>query len=86
MPTWISNGGAVVAGRAAGRAGAGWQLAQRGISNSVQLGEALTNLQINSPYGSRTSGSSLYHDCNCLLVNDGAKGGQRCRVGGIVAS
>ncbi|MFZ5665506.1 MAG: hypothetical protein ACOY7L_09820 [Pseudomonadota bacterium] len=28
----------------------GDQLAQRGISNSAQLGEAVPNLQINSPY------------------------------------
>jgi iron complex outermembrane receptor protein len=34
-------------------------LAQRGISNSAQLGEAVPNLQINSPYGSAQPNFSL---------------------------
>ena len=37
----------------------GDQLAQRGISNSAQLGEAVPNLQINSPYGSTQPNFSL---------------------------
>ncbi|MFY8196318.1 MAG: TonB-dependent receptor, partial [Novosphingobium sp.] len=37
----------------------GDNLAQRGITNSAQLGDAVPNLQINSPYGSTQPNFSL---------------------------
>ena len=37
----------------------GDNLAQRGINNSAQLGEAVPNLQINSPYGNTQPNFSL---------------------------